>query len=91
MIYYLYIVSLNGEIYKMNPKFTLSEFLSDAKKNLKKPDFINFCNDFIINYSFIKKDNNDIILNKENKHSISKKLSFNINENQNFEFRKISF
>ena len=87
----LYIVSLNGEIYKMNPKFTLSEFLSDAKKNLKKPDFINFCNDFIINYSFIKKDNNEIILNKENQHSISKKLSFKKNENQDLEFEKFLF
>ena len=87
----LYIVSLNGELFKMKPKFTLNEFLNDAKKNLKKPDFINFCNDFIINYSFIKKENDDIILNKEIRQSISKKLSFNITNNQNLEFEKFLF
>ena len=87
----LYIVSLNGELFKMKPKFTLNEFLNDAKKNLKKPDFINFCNDFIINYSFIKKENDDIILNKEIRQSISKKLSFNITDNQNLEFEKFLF
>ena len=80
----LYIVTGEGEIFKMKPNLTLSEFLIDAKKNLKKPDFKNFCFDFIINFSFIERKNIEINLPKrENQFTISKETSFNLNsENQ---------
>ena len=77
----LYIINFDGELFKMKPNLTLSEFLSDAKKNMKKTDFIHFCSDFRINFSFIEKEIN-LSPKLEKIIPIEKKISFNMNLEQ---------
>ena len=92
---FLYIINVNGEIYEMKRNLTLHEFLKDAKKNMKKSDFSFFCTDFKFQFSFMKKELDEINLNINSNNKNAKKKTFNFElsnlQNYNYELEKFLF
>ncbi len=84
---FLYIINVNGEIYEMKNNLTLHEFLKDAKKNMKKSDFSFFCTDFKFQFSFMKKEDDEINLNINSTNNNTKKIiscNFDLSNLQNY-------
>lgn len=49
-------INLNeGKKYRINNSLTLNDVLKDAKEQMDKSQFLKFCSDFRINFTFIKK------------------------------------